>query len=293
MFRSRRNTKIHNYSRANACGFESIMSGGEDEQLVKQPAVQIDSEAEKNKIDGLLGDDMQSLLALRDQERQALAEVNQKTQVELLKQEINELRLARKTAEDSLTSGPSRQQKEFNFVRPSRSTEKDHGGAHKSVMSLQNTKLAAKEGPFVRKEVRDSSVSSTGSNESVFSLSSRDSKRGKPGKNTQSGIKEGSIEKVVSKQKYPQSELQYEHMWGWSGGKMDYFELTFGLFVAGELEIILGGHMLDMEEVTRRLNLLRITAYRSQYIEWNKLLHLHAAILRKIETGGGIVGFKF
>ena len=44
--------------------------------------------------------------------------------------------------------------------------------------------------------------------------------------------------------------------------------------------------MLSANEANKRLQLLRTTAYRSQYIEWKKLLHLHAAIMRKIETGG-------
>lgn len=136
--------------------------------------------------------------------------------------------------------------------------------------------------------VHVSAVSSSSDSDSTFSLACRDSKRGKrkvkPIERTTSGISEINIDSVSARQKYPQSALQYEHMWGWSGKEVDYFNLTFGLFMAGELEIVLGGHMSNRESVLR-LERLRTTAYRSQYITWEKLLYLYAAVIRKIEVG--------
>lgn len=133
---------------------------------------------------------------------------------------------------------------------------------------------------------RSRGENSASSDDGEFSLECRD-RRGKTSrkhKNKQSGIKDKPSEKVVHKQSYPHAALQQEYMWGWSGDDIEYKQLTFGLFVAGELEIILGGN-LNRTDATRRMQLLKTTAYRTQYTQWSKLLHLHAAILRKIETG--------
>ena len=126
--------------------------------------------------------------------------------------------------------------------------------------------------------------------ESEFSLACRD-RRGKHRKNRQdslkdkhSGIKDKCSEVVVKKQLYPHATLQQEFLWGWDGNGIEYKDLTFGLFVAGELEIILSD-LTNKQECKQRLDMLRLTAYRSQYVKWQKLLHLHAAIIRKIESG--------
>ena len=144
------------------------------------------------------------------------------------------------------------------------------------------------------------------SDESAYSLESRDKKRGKTKKcrdraNTHdnccghvrqenlvskqsSGLKDQLAHKIINKQRYPQAALQHEYLWDWAGVGVEYKDLSLGLFVAGELEII-SSPDTDPIEATRRLELLKITSYRAQYIAWPKLLHLHAAILRKIETG--------
>ena len=233
-------------------------------------------------------EDLEALKADRDALRDQLSRSNKRAEAAGLRHEIQQLKEANKAAEASAGSAQKKEDGDkLNFLRQSRpAVSHRHGGAVGTVNELEGTKLASKSNPFTVNRPRDHSASSAGSDDSLFSLTSRDSKRGKPGKQSnQSGIKEGFIETVLNRQKYPQAELQYEHLWGRSGDKVEYFDLTFGLFVAGELEVILGGHMHDMNEVHRRLHLLRITAYRSQYIEWSKLLHLHAAIMRKIETG--------
>ena len=131
----------------------------------------------------------------------------------------------------------------------------------------------------------------------AFSLASRDLKRGKPSAKCKScdthsqvkvgltsGLKDQLSQKIVNKQKYPHAALQHEFMWGWAGNGLNFKDLTFGQFMAGELEIITSDGTLPIE-AARRLELLKITAYRSQYLAWSKLLHLHAAILQKIEIG--------
>ena len=80
--------------------------------------------------------------------------------------------------------------------------------------------------------------------ESGFSLACRDH-RGKHSKNRRdslkdkhSGIKDKCSEVIVNKQLYPHATLQQDFLWGWDGNDIEYKDLTFGLFVAGELEII-------------------------------------------------------
>ena len=99
-----------------------------------------------------------------------------------------------------------------------------------------------------------------------------------------SGIKDRNMETVVNKQLYPHAALQQEYLWGWNGENIEFRKLSFGLFVAGEIEVIMGGSM-NRNDAQRRLQMLKTMAYRAQYVEWSKLLHLHAAILAKIEMG--------
>ena len=46
-----------------------------------------------------------------------------------------------------------------------------------------------------------------------------------------------------------------------------------------------GGGSMNDNDAQRRLQMLKTTAYRAQYLDWLKLLHLHAAVLGKIESG--------
>ena len=59
--------------------------------------------------------------------------------------------------------------------------------------------------------------------------------------------------------------------------------LSFGLFLAGEIDIT-GGSMND-NDVQQGLQMLKTTAYRAQYVDWLKLLRLHAAVLGKKQSG--------
>ena len=59
--------------------------------------------------------------------------------------------------------------------------------------------------------------------------------------------------------------------------------LSFGLFLAGESDIT-GGSMND-NDVQQGLQMLKTTAYRAQYVDWLKLLRLHAAVLGKKQSG--------
>ena len=104
--------------------------------------------------------------------------------------------------------------------------------------------------------------------ESEFSLACRDH-RGKHRKSRQdslkdkhSGIKDKCSEVVVNKQLYPHATLQQEFLWGWDGNDIEYKDLTFGLSVTGELEIILSD-LTNKQECRQMLDILRLTAYHS------------------------------
>lgn len=122
-------------------------------------------------------------------------------------------------------------------------------------------------------------VSESSSSDSEVSIPSR---RRKSKGTVKSGVHDTMVSQVRAKQFFPQAALQSEFL----GGKSppNYHTLNFHLFVAGELEVILGGTR-SKEECKARLLMLKKTAYRADYVSWNTLRDLHEAILRKIEVG--------
>ncbi len=87
---------------------------------------------------------------------------------------------------------------------------------------------------------RSPSASSTSSDKSGFSLASRDSTRCKKKKKHhehKSGIHEKSSKWVKPPQIYPRARLDNQYV---MQETTSYKELTFGQFVAGELEILKG-----------------------------------------------------
>ena len=96
----------------------------------------------------------------------------------------------------------------------------------------------------------------------------------------QSHIKDKTMDTVVNKQKYPHAALQ-EFLWGWNGENIDYGKLSVGLFVAGEIEIITGCSMND-NDGQRRLQMLKTTAHRAQYVDWFKVTPFACS---KVESG--------
>ena len=131
---------------------------------------------------------------------------------------------------------------------------------------------------------------STSSSSSSSSLSSSDDEstdsecRSKSKKKTKKKLKSGINAKASDKVKFPQewphAHLQYEHV----DKQMKFKELTFRLFVAGELEII-SGEDLTTEEKQGRLKLLKKIVYYSSTYEFEGLKAYYAAWLRDIELG--------
>ena len=80
--------------------------------------------------------------------------------------------------------------------------------------------------------------------------------------------------------KWPHSALQYEFV----NDNIEYNDLDMKLFIAGELEIITGKNISDVEK-QGRLDLLKRIVYYTNVYSWKGLLAFYAAWLRKIELG--------
>lgn len=106
------------------------------------------------------------------------------------------------------------------------------------------------------KKILDLSSSDVDSSESTSSSSVDSDDSDESGKKTKkrkfkskkkSGIFDHPSDEVVKKQMWPQSKLQFEY----AGSKINFDELEFNLFVAGELEILSTAKISETERVGR------------------------------------------
>ena len=102
----------------------------------------------------------------------------------------------------------------------------------------------------------------------------------KAGKSKKSGIFDHPPDQVKFKQAWPQSILQFEY----AGSKIEFDQLEFNLFVAGELEIVTSPNVGQIEK-KGRLNLLKKIAYYTETYEWEGIKKLYTHIIRQIENG--------
>ena len=70
----------------------------------------------------------------------------------------------------------------------------------------------------------------------------------------------------MKKQLWPQSKLQFEY----AGSKINFDDLEFNLFVAGELEMLSSSKISEVERIGRTKLLKRI-AYFTELYEWKGL----------------------
>lgn len=99
-------------------------------------------------------------------------------------------------------------------------------------------------------------------------------------KKIKSGIIDKPTDKVVKKLDWPQAELKYEI----SGRMLEFQDLDFQQFVAGELEIITGSNISEAEKQAR-LNFLKKISYYAFDFEWNVVRNFYASWLKSIEKG--------
>lgn len=138
-----------------------------------------------------------------------------------------------------------------------------------------------------KKEVKwgDSTSSSESSSESSSSDSDSSKKKKKRKKKKKSGILESSKNTVKRRLKFPHVALMPQFLRGKTS--LSFQELTFPLFVAGELEIIMGriDSSKKSEEMVPRLKLLRRLAYRADNMDFKIVKNVYEAVLRNIEKG--------
>ena len=100
--------------------------------------------------------------------------------------------------------------------------------------------------------------------------------------NKKSGIFDHPSDEVVKKQMWPQSKLQFEY----AGSKIDFDDLEFNLFVAGELEILSTAKISETQRVGRT-KLLKKIAYYTELYDWKGLKKLFAQIENELGDWSG------
>ena len=94
-----------------------------------------------------------------------------------------------------------------------------------------------------------------------------------------SGIHDKATSNIVSKETWPQRNLMED----WADEEVEFCNLTFEQFVAGETKMIQEG--TDPAQILGRLQLMRRMAYlKLRGFDWSLVRKMYAAILRAIET---------
>jgi hypothetical protein len=82
----------------------------------------------------------------------------------------------------------------------------------------------------------------------------------------------------VKKQLWPQSKLQFEY----AGFEINFDDLEFNLFVAGELEMLSSSKISEVERIGRTKLLKRI-AYFTELYEWKGLKKIMPILLGRLK----------
>lgn len=146
---------------------------------------------------------------------------------------------------------------------------------------------------IVRKELEpfglssnQGSINSSSTQSSSSSSSSEDRKKSKSKDKRKkkhklkSGITAKASDRVRHPQKWPQAHLQYEHV----SKQVQFKDLDFKLFIAGELEIISEDGLPESERIGRT-KLLKKIIYFSNTYAFEGLKEFYAAWVREIEMG--------
>ena len=124
----------------------------------------------------------------------------------------------------------------------------------------------------------DSSSSDTSDDSDVSSKHKSRKKHSK--KSKKSGMSKKASDKVKFPQTWPHSVLQYEFV----SQNVQFKDLTFNMFVAGECEILTSKH-ISQKEFKGRLRLLKKIVYLTNIHDWKRVLQFFAAWVRRIEMG--------
>lgn len=277
-------------------GMGESASEGENEVLIRaldeaNQSFQLQQQLEDENldVDGMLEEARRKHQRL--QERQAkmeklqeLARINRL--LEKGKKREQQLLLSQKPSRTSKGAGgfslPAPKPRVHKNASKSRSRHGDH--------ALSGEPSTAKEmAEIINRQCESMGLTTDSSGYSESSSDSETSSRRHRRKGKKSGIHETNKMYVKRRQKFPQAALRPEFLARKSSPTFE--ELQLPLFVAGELEIIirkLEGVVQKgntSKEAMARLQMLRKTAYRADYLDWPVLRSTHEAILRNIENG--------
>ncbi len=123
---------------------------------------------------------------------------------------------------------------------------------------------------------------------SECSVGTRDSDKGRHSAKMKSEITYKASEEVSNPQVWPQTCLDYEFI----ANPIEFKDLDFGLFVAGELEAVMSCDISEKQKHSR-LELLKTIIYYQRVYYWKSIVKMYSAIVRKIESGRANWGSDF
>lgn len=288
---------LHNTGKVETLGVESVSAG-----------LQIKNDAENESLvesenDDDFDTDLVLLKSLRE-EKARLEQANKKALVKkeivLLQQEVSQLKKSADSADKHSKSKaasvgiPGKEKKHRTRVKG-----EDYysgGQAQVTIETLRKQVNLQKEADrtmnllgLVSDESSPSSDSSSNSESNTSSSSSGSSeeschskskKKNSKKSSFKSGIRARASDKVKDPKIWPHISLQFEFV----NNKLEFKDLEYRLFVAGELEIITRPH-IHKSERNGRLAMLKKISYLNGLYEWKVCLDLYAAWLRSIELG--------
>ena len=143
---------------------------------------------------------------------------------------------------------------------------------------LETFGLGSNQGSILSSSSLSSNSSSTSLSEERKTAKNKDKKKKKH--KLKSGITAKASDRVKHPQKWPQAHLQYEHV----SKQVQFKDLDFKLFIAGELEIISEDGLPESERIGR-MKLLKKIIYFSNTYSFEGLKEFYAAWVREIEMG--------
>lgn len=277
------------------------IDSGEDEDTLEK----LKREHKKKEKDKRMKDKKKKIILVESESDDS--EVESDEELVLLKKELEEVNKKKREQKMKEKKDKIRKEIENGKKELKKKTEKEKGDnkVNQSIIVSKNKSNTSKDGSLVNiKDLRKNSSikskaesvvkkildldsdDSSSDTDTVDSSSDSDSvvnKRSKKYKSKnkkKSGIFDHPSDEVIKKQMWPQSRLQFEY----ACSKINFDELEFNLFVAGELEILSSAKLCEVERIGRT-KLLKKIAYYTELYEWTGLKKMYANIIRQIENG--------
>ena len=302
--RSVRNSKRHNYRSVNEVGFEIFEfdhgdnyrmshTNQQDDQIEETEPVVINQEQRKGlseevkdnlETPELYTGNSDGLEEMGDEELEIELEKARKEGEWLKKQKIREekISLIRNMRSTNVSQKAEAGRQKVRSQQPSKSTGKSYSDKQFNIQSLRQDKVLSSQvlDTLQALGINQASQDAEEEEEEDFEghLHQRFKSRGK-----QSGIFAENNDNVVNQVLWPQERLGPQYI-SLHSGKIQYKNLDFTLFCAGEMEILTSNEISENEK-NARSQLFKDIIYNSLHYEWQAVLRLHAAILTEVENG--------